>query len=142
MTLREAVYKVMSEATGPMHYKDDVWRLIRSRRLWQPPRGGDTPWHTARVALRGDHRYKRVGRGLFVLVGRRVTGRAPREATQPTRKMLLREAVHVVMSEANGEMYYKDVTREIRARGLHPMPGRTPERSVSMYLRGFRGHNT
>jgi len=134
MTLREAVYEVMSQATRPMHYKNDVWRLIESRRLWQPQRGGDTPWHTARVAMRGDPRYKRVGRGLFVLVGRPVAGRTSRDVTQPVGRMTLGDAVHVVMSEASGEMHYKDVLREIRARRLHAVSGGTPANSVSKCL--------
>jgi hypothetical protein len=80
-TLLDAVYRVVAGAKGQeLHYRE-VWKRIKSGRLYRS--AGKTPWQTVGSILYGNAAFRKTRPGFFVLSGL-ASGRQGKEKTTPS----------------------------------------------------------
>ena len=134
MTLREAVYKVMSEAKGELHYKE-VWDRIERRHLFVTD--APTPWQTVGSYLYEDPTYRKTRPGHFVLSGRRRA--APPHSAMARRSSgraggTLLDAIVQVLSDAERDLHYREIWDRISTRRFFVTDAPTPWQTVGSYL--------
>ena len=129
MILREAIIKVLSGAKGEMHYKE-VWDEIKRLKLYTST--AEKPWQSVGSWLYTDRAFRQTSPAHFVLADKR---------GQRSTRMTLRDAIIEVLSDAAGEMHYKEVWDEIKRRKLYTSTAEKPWQSVGSWLytdRAFR----
>ena len=144
MNVLDAVYRVLIEKGGPLHYKE-ITELVLDRGLWSSI--GKTPWASVNSKLSVDinqygtaSRFHRTEPGVYAVTeskpySRTTTGLDP-EATQrepaTTRPMSFLDAAEHVLREAGSTepMHYTLITERMIASGLVQTGGKTPAHTL------------